>query len=103
ARLAVHGDEPVTERARGKHRNGDERAPLVGKPLNKFRTRKLGDVKFLPARHPVEDRARLIYGNESELDAFDRDLADVEWLHAVVEPARERKLQLGHWLASPVP
>ena len=101
ARLAVDGDEAVAKRARGKDRDGDERALLVGEALDEFRARKLGDVELLAARHPVEDRPRLIDGDEIEIDAVDLDLAGVERLHAVVEPARERKLQLGHLLFFP--
>src|SRR6266478_3884551 len=101
AGLAVNGDEAVAKRPRRKHRNGDERALLAGKALHEFRARKLGDIEFLAARHPVEDRSRLVDGDEIEVDAFGLDLAGVKRLHAVVEPARERKLQLGHLLLVP--
>src|SRR5262249_10557198 len=101
AGLAVDGNEAVAKRTRGKDRNADERALLAGEALHELRARKLGDVEFLAARHPVEDRSRLIDGDEIEVDALDLDLAGIERLHAVVEPARERKLQLGHLLAVP--
>src|SRR5262249_10090626 len=77
------------------------RALLAGKALHEFRARKLGDIEFLAARHPVEDRPRLVDGNEIEVDALGLDLAGVKRLHAVVEPACERKLQLGHLLLVP--
>ena len=98
ARLAVDGDEAEAERDRGKHRDGDERALPVGEALGEFRTRIFGDVELLAAGHAVENRARLIDGDEIEIDAVGPDLAGVERLHPVVEGARERKLQLGHGL-----
>src|SRR5262249_4336670 len=101
ARLAVDGDEAVAERARGKYRNGDERALLVGKALDELRAREFGDVEFLGPRHSVEDRSRLIDDNEIEIDAVGLHFAGVKRLHAVVEPTCERKLQLGHLPASP--
>src|SRR5262245_61951742 len=103
AGLAVDGNETVAKRPRRKNRNGDERALLAGEALHELRARKFGDVEFLAARHPVEDRSWLIDGDEIEVDALDFDLAGIERLHAVVEPARERKLQLGHFVCrSPV-
>src|SRR5262249_6199828 len=101
AGLAVDGNEAVAKRPGRKTRNGDERALLAGEALHEFRARKLGDIEFLAARHPVEDRSRLIDGDEIEVDALGLHLAGVERLHAVVEPARERKLQLGHLLLVP--
>src|SRR5262249_47282791 len=68
---------------------------------HELRARKLGNIEFLAARHSVEDRSRLVDGNEIEVDALGLDLAGVKRLHAVVEPARERKLQLGHLLLVP--
>ena len=62
----------------------------------------LGDVELLAARHAIEDRPRLIDGDEIEIDAVDLDLAGVERLHPVIKSARERKLQLGHLLFFPV-
>src|SRR5207244_13216915 len=85
-------------RAQDIHRNYDDRTLLVGEALPQCQAGKFGDVDLLAARHAVEDRARLIDGDEIEIDAFDLDLAGIERLHAVVEPARERKLQLGHLL-----
>ena len=102
AGLAVDGDEAVAERARGKHRNRDERTLLVGETLDEFRAGILGDVELLARRHAVEDRPRLIDGDEIEIDAVGLDLAGIERLHPVVEPARERKLQLGHGRGPPV-
>jgi hypothetical protein len=101
ARLAMDGDEAVAKRPRRKHGDGDERALLAGEALHELRARKLGNIEFLAASHPVEDRSRLVDGDEIEVDALGLDLAGVKRLHAVVEPARERKLQLGHFVACP--
>jgi hypothetical protein len=96
AGLAVNRNEAMAERARRKNRKRDERALLIGETLDEFRAGIFRNIELLAARHAVEDRPRLIDGNEIELDAVRPDLAGIERLHAVVEPARERKLQLGH-------
>src|SRR5215475_8934545 len=101
ARLLVDADEAVAEAARGKHRDGHERTLLVGVALNVFRARIFGDVELLPARHAVEDRARLLDADEVEIDAVDRDFPGIDRLHAIIERGRKRKLQLGHWLRNP--
>src|SRR5262249_21317844 len=69
--------------------------------LDELRAREFGDVEFFGARHSVEDRSRLIDDNEIEIDALGLHLAGVKRLHAVVEAARERKLQLSQLPASP--
>src|ERR1700693_3823985 len=97
AGFAVDGDIAEPERDRGEHRDGDERALLAGEALGEFGAGILRYVKFLAARHAVENRPRLIDGDEIEIDAIGLDLARIERLHPIVEPARERKLQLGHW------
>ena len=96
AGLLVDGDEAVAEGARGKHRDGDERALLVGEALHELGAGIFRDVEFLAGRHAVEDRPRLVDGDEIEVDAVGLHFAGVERLHAVVESGRKRKLQLGH-------
>jgi hypothetical protein len=92
----MDGDEAVAKGARRKDRNGDERALLVSETLNEFRARKFGDVEFQSAGHAVENRPRLIDGDEIEIDALGLDLAGIERLHPVIETAGKRNLQLGH-------
>src|SRR5262249_5277712 len=65
--------------------------------------RKFGNVELLAPSHAVEDRPRLVNGDEIEIDALDLHLPGIERLHAAVEAARKRKLQLCHLLPSPVP
>ena len=96
AGLLVDGDEAHAEGDRGEHRDGDERALVAGKSLREFGRRIFGDVEFLAAGHAVENRPRLIDGDEIEIDAVGLHLARIERLHPVVEAARKRKLQLGH-------
>ena len=76
---------------------------LVGEPLDEFRAGIFGDIELLAARHAVEDRPRLIDGDEIEIDAVGLDFTGIERLHPVVEPAGERKLQLGHMFGIPRP
>src|SRR5262252_3796529 len=83
-------------------REGDEWTLLVGKALDELRAGIFSDVELLAARHPVEDRPRLVDGDEIEIDAIGLDLAGVKRLHTVVQPACERKLQLGHFIVSPL-
>jgi hypothetical protein len=99
----VDRDEAVAKSPRRKHRNSDERTPLVGEALHELGAGKFGDVKLLAPSHAVEDRTRLVNGDEIEVDALGLHLARIERLHAVVETARKRKLQLCHLLPSPLP
>ncbi len=101
AGLLVDGDEAVAEGARGKHRDGDERALLVGEALHELGAGIFRDVEFLAGRHAVEDRPRLVDGDEIEIDAVGLDLAGIERLHAVVEPGRERQAATWPWTADP--
>jgi hypothetical protein len=96
AGLLVDGDETHAEGDRRENRDGDERALIAGEALGKLGKRIFCDVEFLTARHAVKDRARLIDGDEVEVDAVGLHLARVERLHPVVEAARKRKLQLRH-------
>src|ERR1700683_3702245 len=96
ARLLVDGDEAHAESDRGKYRYSDERAFVASESLREFGRRIFGDVEFLAAGHAVEDRARLIDGDEIEVDAIGLNLARIERLHPIVEAARKRKLQLRH-------
>ena len=65
----------------------------------------LGDRLRLGLRLGGHLRLRQDHGHRTALgrpplmgiDALDLDLAGIERLHAVVEPARERELQPGHW------
>ncbi len=96
SRFTIDGDEAKPERDRGKHRDGDERAFFVGEALDEFGARIFRNVEFLPAGHAVEDRARLIDGDEIQVDAVGLNLSGIERQHPVIEPARKRQLQLGH-------
>src|ERR1700720_760888 len=87
----------------GNNRKRDERALLIGETLDEFRAGIFRNIELLATRHAVENGPRLIDCNEIELDAVRPDLAGIERLHAVVEPARERKLQLGHGGVPQVP
>jgi hypothetical protein len=60
----VDGDEAVTEGARGKDGERDERALLGGVALYELGARVLGDVELAAARHAVEDRARQLDRDE---------------------------------------
>ena len=79
----------------------DKGALPAGKALHELRAGELGDVEFLAARHAIENGPRLIDGDEVEIDALDLDLAGIERLHAIIEPARKGKLQFGHGCHSP--
>ena len=91
-RLAIDRDEAHAKSDRGEHRNGDKRALLTGKALGEFRAGIFGDVELLPAGHAIENRTRLVDGDEIEVDAGGLDLARIEGLHSVIEAARKRKL-----------
>ncbi len=98
AGLLVDGNEAHPECDRREHRKGDERTLVAGKALSEFGQRIFRRIEFLAARHAIEDRARLIDGDEIEIDAVRLDLSGVERLHPVIKARRERKLQLGHGL-----
>ena len=69
---------------------------LWAKALHEFRAGIFRDVEFLAAGHAIEDRPRLIDGDEIEIDAVRLHLAGIERLHPIVERASKRQLQLGH-------
>src|SRR5262249_52083353 len=96
SRFAVDGDEAEPEGDRGKNRNGDERALAIDKALDELGRRIFGNVEFLAARHAIEDRPRLIDGDEIEIDAVGLHLAGMEREHPVIEPAGKRQLEPGH-------
>src|SRR6266446_3385533 len=55
--LLVNGNEAVAECARGKNRDRDEGALLVGEALDEFRARIFRDIEFPATRHAVENRS----------------------------------------------
>src|SRR5207253_2733454 len=93
AGFPVDGNEAVPERTRRKYRQRDKGALFVGKALNEFRTGIFRDVKFLPARHAVEDGPRFVDRDEVQIDAVRLDFARVERLHAIIEGTGETQLQ----------
>src|SRR6202011_5149607 len=92
----MNGNEAVAEGARWKDRNSNERALLVREALDEFRARKFGHVKFFAPCHAIENGAGLIDSDEIQIDAPGLHLAGIKRLHAVVEPASKRELQIGH-------
>src|SRR6266704_249711 len=88
-------DARVAEEARGKHRDGDEGWLLPHERNAIRRERHLRRVELAVAQHPEEgllDVEVLIH----EVDALGTHAAVGERARAVVVPAREGKLELGH-------
>ena len=85
----VDRDVAVAEHARGEHRDRHHRAVAARRMAEVVRARHLGGVEFEIVRHPVEDLARMVDGEEIEVDAVRLHFAGVQREHAVVEPAGE--------------
>jgi len=85
----------VPEQAGGKDRDGDERAMARPEPADEFRARHFRRVEFELAAHAVENVARLVIGEELEVDAARLNLAGIKAQHAVIEAASEGQRQLG--------
>jgi len=96
SRFAINRDEAKPKCDRWEHRDSHERAIAVGEALDEFGTGIFGDIELLSARHSIEDRPRLIDGDEVEIDAVRFHLAGIKRKHPVIERAGKRKLQLGH-------
>jgi hypothetical protein len=92
----VDRDEAVPEHARGKCRDRHKRAFPCREARHVFRGRHFRGVEFLPRGHAVEQRTRIIHGDEIEIDAGRPHLAGIERGHAVVEAAGERHRQRRH-------
>jgi hypothetical protein len=86
----VDRNETVPEHARRKSRQRHERAFPGRKARHVFRGRHFRGVEFLPRDNAVEQLARMMHGDEIEIDAGRAYLAGRERGHAVVEAAGER-------------
>src|SRR5262249_14439165 len=87
AGLAVDIDIAVPKHARGKHRQRHEWAVAAGEAADIFGAGEFGGIEFLAAAHAIEQVARLLDGDEIEVDVLDLDIAAPERLGAVVEAA----------------
>jgi hypothetical protein len=65
-------------------------------PADEFGARHFRRVEFELAAHAVENVARLVVGEEREVDAARLNLAGIEAQHAVVEAAGERHRKRRH-------
>src|SRR5262245_61572748 len=94
ARLAVEEDESVAEDAGREGGDGDERTLPGPETADEFRARHFRRVEFELAAHAVENVARLVVGEEGEVDAVRTNLAGIEAQHAVIEAAGECQREL---------
>ena len=93
---AIDRDIAVAEHARREHRQRHERAVAGGEAGDVLGARHLRSIELQRARHPIENLARAVDGEEVEIDPLGLHLLGVERQHAVVEPAGESDRKLGH-------
>ena len=98
---AIDRDIAVAEHARGKHRQRHERTVAGGEAGDVFGARHFRRIELQRARHPIENLARAVDGEEVEIDALGLHLLGIERQHAVVEAACEGDLDFGHSLGFP--
>ena len=86
----------MPENTRWKDGQSDELSVASGVATDVLRRGEFRGVELVPTNHSIKDVSGVVDGQKVEVDAFGFDLAGIEGVHAVVQPAGKGHVKRCH-------